>query len=553
MTTFTHTPYRTALFACSTVTLCLCAHAAGPNVDAGALLRQTEQELKVHKAAPATQARQAITKPAEPNTEATLQVRSFTFIGNTLLSHDELSATLATYTNRSLSLTQIKEAADVITNTYREAGWTVRTFVPKQEIDSGVVTLQIVEAVFGGASLQGKTPERIDASFLLNMAEAHLKRGQPLHANDLDRVLLLLDDLPGVSITGNLMEGQRDSETNLAISATDDAAFTGNATMDNQGSRSTGTDRLSINLNLNSPMRLGDALNFNALKTQGSDYQRVNYTVPLGYSAWRAGVHASRLTYRVITDEFAALNPHGTATTSGLDLTYPLLRSQLQNVNLAFSYDDKNFDNVSNNISSSYGIQVYNASLNANQMDNWAGGGSSSASLGLTSGDKSTESRYTKLSLSLSRLQSLTADLSMYAAMSAQAANKNLDSSEKMYLGGSNGVRAYPTSEAGGTEGNTVTLELRQRLDHDLTFTGFYDYGWVKANRDNNVTSPANPNGYNLQGYGVSLAWQASTDTHLKATVAQRMGNNPAAQINGSDSDGTKKITRIWLSADFSF
>ena len=180
-------------------------------------------------------------------------------------------------------------------------------------------------------------------------------------------------------------------------------------------------------------------------------------------------------------------------------------------------------------------------------------GGATAASFAVTFGDKNTESQYTKLNLNLSRLQSVTDSLSVYASVSAQSTNKNLDSSEKMYLGGATGVRAYPASEAGGSEGNTLTLELRQRLSHNMTLAGFYDYGRINVNHDNNVTSPANPNGYDLQGYGMSLAWQASSSIDIKATLAQRVGNNPAAQANGTDGDGTKKATRLWLSTGIAF
>ena len=553
MTRFTFKQSRISLLTSAVAALAFSAHAAGPNVDAGSLLRQTEQELNTQKKSRALPPRAAMPSPMLKTTEATVQVRSFKFVGNKLLTSDQLNKALASFTNRQLTLNQLREAADTVTTTYREAGWTVRAFLPKQEIDGGVVTLQIVEAVFGGAFLQGTAPERIEVTRLVNMAEAILTKGQPLHANDIDRTLLLLDDLPGVNVTGNLIEGQRDGESNLALSAVDDALLTGNASVDNQGSRSTGTDRLSLNLNLNSPAGMGDLLSLNSLKTQGSDYQRVAYNVPVGYTGWRAGLHASNLNYRVITDDFASLNPNGTAITRGWDISYPLLRSQLKNINLALSYDDKQFDNTSNNVTTSYGIKAYNATLSANQIDDWASGGSTTASAGLTAGDKSTESRYTKISLSLSRLQSLTTDLSLFVAANAQAANKNLDSSEKMYLGGANGVRAYPASEAGGSEGNTFTVELRQRMDHNITLTGFYDYGMVKANHDNNVASPANPNSYNLQGYGVSLAWQATQGIDIKATLAQRLGNNSAAQVNGTDADGTKKVTRIWLSTGIAF
>jgi len=537
---------------------CLAANAATPNVDAGALLKQNEQELKrttkpTIKRAPRKAEPTAPVKPID----TTVQVTAFAFKGNTLLSSEALQTALVSFTNRALTLAQLKEAADAITNTYREAGWTVRAYLPKQEISNGVVTLQIVEAVFGGASVQGPEFERIDASRLVGMAEAMLIKGQPIHARDIDRALLLLDDLPGVSVSGNLTEGQRDGETDLAIFAVDDALLNGNASVDNQGSRATGTDRLSVNLSLNSPLRVGDALSINALKTQGSDYQRFGYTVPVGYSGWRAGVHSSNLIYRVITSDFdtgnASTTPHGTATTLGWDASYPLVRSQMHNVNLAFSFDNKKFDNIFATSATSYGIRVYNATLSANQTDQWNGGGITNSSIALTSGDKSTEGQYNKLNLNLSRLQSVNETLSLYVAASAQTASTNLDSSERIYLGGATGVRAYPASEGGGSEGNTLTLELRQRLPNNISLIGFYDYGHVKVNRDNNIASSANPNYYNLEGYGVTVGWQATQTMDFKATIAQRMGDNPAADAKGMDRDGTKKITRIWLSSSVAF
>jgi len=554
MTHATH--LRITLLSCAVFALCAAtAHAANPNVDAGSLLRQAEQELKTTTKPAAKRARRkAVPIVAAKPTDATVQVKRFAFAGNTLISSDALSSALESFTQRPLTLAQLKEAADAITNTYREAGWTVRAYVPKQEINNGVITLHIVEAVFGSASVQGQAPERIEASRLIDMAHAILTQGQPMHANDVDRALLLLDDLPGVSVAGNLVEGERDGETNLLISAVDEALVNGNASIDNQGSRATGTDRLSVNLGINSPARMGDSLTLNALKTQGSEYQRLAYTVPVGYAGWRAGVHASNLRYAVITPEFASLNPFGTATTRGLDLSYPLLRNPLQNVNLALSYDDKQFDNTSNGTTSSYGIKVFNASLNANQTDQWNGGGITNASVALTTGDKNTETRYNKLNLSLSRLQTLGDTTSAYAAFNIQQANRNLDSSEKMYLGGATGVRAYPASEAGGSDAHTLTLELRERLAYNVTLTGFYDYGWVKANHDNSVASPANPNGYYLQGYGASLAWQATQAVDFKATVAQRIGSNAGANsTTGMDGDGTKKVTRIWLSSGIAF
>jgi len=333
------------------------------NIDAGSLLRQTERDLAAPMPTPGLQAPASGPSRVAKPSDATVQVRGFTLVGNTLLSTEELRKALAPFTDRVMTLAQLKDAADWVTTTYREAGWMVRAFLPQQEIKDGIVTIQIIEAIFGGASVQGAEPKRIEASRLVRMAQSQLESGKPLNARRLDRVLLLLDDLPGVGVSGHLVPGQREGETNLVLVATDDKLLTGSTSVDNQGSLRTGADRLSVNLAINSPARSGDALAINAMKTQGVDYQRLAYTLPAGADGWRWGVHASNLNYRVVADEFASLNPNGAATTVGWDLSYPLLRSLVQNINLAFSFDDKRFDNTINSVTTSYGIKVYNATL----------------------------------------------------------------------------------------------------------------------------------------------------------------------------------------------
>ncbi len=539
--------------------LCPTSCAADPGVDAGSLLRQSEQELNLKKSVPQAPVPVPPKPTAEPSAdEATVKVYGFRFVGNSLLDTDTLNRLLFPFLDRSLTLSQLREAADKVMSAYRAAGWTVRAYLPRQEIDNGMVTIHIVEARFGGAQIQGTPPTRIDAERLIALVEANLAKGEPLHAEAVDRTMLLLNDLPGISVGGNLVPGTQEGETNLALDAVDRAAFAGYIALDNQGSRSTGEERLSTSLAINSPARLGDALVFNGFKSHGIDYLRVGYTLPLGYRGWRLGVHASNLTYRVVlgaSDGSSA--PHGSAKTAGLELSYPLYRGQMQNLNVVLGYDDKRFDNsdgMSNGSANAYAMKVYTAALNGNLIDSWGGGGGTSAGVILTNGfnDRS-NSRYAKLNVNLSRLQNVTRGLSLYAALSRQAANRNLDSSERLYLGGFSSVRAFPSSEGGGSDGTLVTLELRQSLPQGWSLTGFYDYGRIKVNHDNAVGSPANPNSYQLDGYGLALAWRPLPGMEIKCTVARRTGKNPAAQIEGTDTDGTKKINRVWLSVGAAF
>ena len=160
---------------------------------------------------------------------------------------------------------------------------------------------------------------------------------------------------------------------------------------------------------------------------------------------------------------------------------------------------------------------------------------------------------YAKLHYAATRQQVITGDLAFFGSLSGQLSNKNLDSSEKFYLGGSNGVRAYPANEGGGSEGELINLELRRKLPKGFNLVGFYDYGHVTLNHNNNFTGAAALNDYILQGVGLSLAWQNGNGPSLKATWAQRLGNNPNPTANGNDQDGSLFKNRFWLVASQQF
>ena len=546
--------------------LCGISHAQSvfDSVNAGSILRQTEKDLNI-QTPPATLKR-PVPVPARdiPPDAVTVKVNRFVFTGNTLLSDEQLQASIAPYLGRPLSFIELQVAADSVANTYRDAGWVVRAFLPKQEIEEGVVKIQIIEALFGRALIEGKQPERIAASRLIERVHAAQAPGQSLSSHNVDRVLLLLDDLPGVNVNGHLTEGENHAETDLLLSVTDESLIAGNIGLDGNGARSTGYERLTANVSLNSPARMGDALIANMLKTQGSDYARLAYSIPLGFDGARIGVHGSFMNYQLLST-FTATGANGNASDLGLDYSYPLIRSLMQNLSLSLSYDEKGYFNQDNSgTNSEYKVRSGTLSLSGNRFDDVAGGGTNAMLLALTRGSvdlagspnqagdaagAQTSGAYTKLNFTASRQQNITPDLSMNLMLSAQATDKNLDSSEKIYLGGASGVRAFPNSEAGGSTGHTVTAELRQRLSDRWMMTGFYDYGRIHVYRYNYAALATSLNAYELSGLGVSISWQSLNGIDFQASVAHRLEANPAANSHGLDSDGTKIINRIWITA----
>ncbi len=537
--------------------------------DAGALRQQIEQGREPslpRKALPA--------KPAEPTamqvqTGVIVTVKSFRFAGNTLLTTEQLAPVIADYINRSLDYPQLQAAAAAVANAYREAGWVVRAYLPQQDVTDGIVTIQIVEAVFGGVQIDVNVPSRMDTEYVTGIINAQQKTGDALNSEAIDRGLLLADDLPGVTVSGVLHEGAQPGQTDLVLKLADKPLTVGEAGLDNTGSRSTGPDRLTANLSLNSPFGFGDLASANAIHTQGSDYFRLGYTIPVGDDGWRTGANISTLSYKLVAPEFTALHAKGTSDTAGLEATYPIIRSRLRNLYFNANLDHKTFDNQSlGATTTSYKADTVTMGLIGNLFDNLGGGGANSASVSIVDGSldldgspnqaadgatTQTAGHYTKLRYVISRQQTITDELSFYAVLTGQLANKNLDSSERFYLGGAGGVRAYPTNEGGGAEGTLVNLEVRWRLPEGFNLVGFYDDGHITINPNNSFAGAAALNGYSLKGAGLSLVWQSGGGPSFKVTWAHRIGDNPNPTATGNDQDGSLRKNRFWLTASLPF
>jgi hemolysin activation/secretion protein len=143
--------------------------------------------------------------------------------------------------------------------------------------------------------------------------------------------------------------------------------------------------------------------------------------------------------------------------------------------------------------------------------------------------------------------------VSLVAILTGQLARNNLDSSEKFYLGGSGGVRAYPSSEGGGSDGTMVNVDVRWRVRESWIVSGFYDWGVVTVNRDNAFPGGSARNRFNLQGAGLGLTWLGRDGKSVQAIWARRIGDNPNATFEGKDQDGSLVRNRFWLTASLSF
>ena len=549
------------------------ACAQAPNVvvpDAGSLLNQIERSLPPPKmpvvGAPAAPPKIDLLK----GSGETFALNRILFEGNLAIKSPELEKVAASYLNRAVFFTDLQNLAAEISLLYRQRGYIATVSIPHQIVVRGIVRLKILEARFSGAKVDPNSNGRLSEEFIVNRFEAALKPGELVDVYKLDRALLLLNDLPGTSISGGLDSGDHEGESRFVALSERKSLLTGNASFDNYGARSTGSLRFNADTSLNNALGVGDQLSFNALHTLGSDYGRFAVSFPVSENGLRLGVSGSAMSYQLVAAELKAGNFAGTSHTYGVDLTYPLIRTRSFNLSMTANYDGREFSNTANRvISSQYRSDAVSTGFTGNVYDEILEGGINTFSLAATAGyldlngsptkagDAATtqaQKQFAKLKGSLSRTQTLTEELAAFVSVSGQYGFKNLDSSEKFFLGGASGVRAYPTSEGGGSSGIASSAELRYKLPYDVLMTAFYDIGAVEQNRQNTYSGALPNNNLLYRGYGLSALWQGPYNSTYKLVWAHRLGDNPNPNAaTGRDQDGTKRVDRYWLSVSGGF
>ena len=508
-----------------------------------------------------------------------VKVASFKISGNTIFDEVTLKALLSDLVGKELDLSGLDEAAGTISRYYRQRGYFVaRAYLPAQEIASGNLEIAVIEGRLGAIkfNLSGKT--RLAERRAQELVAGAAPMGAPIREQNIERGLMLLNDMPGVEVKSTLVPGATPGTSDLLIEPTKGALLTGSVDADNYGNKYTGAARVGATVNVNNPSGIGDQLVVRGMSTgSGMRYGRLAYSLPVGNLGTKLGLAYSNMNYKLGGD-FAPLNASGQSSVGSIFAVHPLIRSRNRNVYVSATYDHKRLtDEQSNRNVTDKGINVFSTGLSGDMRDALGGGGITGAGFTFTRGSldvggnanyaandaltAKTDGSYSKLSYNFSRLQRIDDYWSFYVGFSGQNAGKNLDSSEKFVLGGL-GVRAYPQGEAAGDSGSLLNLEARYKLPGfgfgNLQLVGFIDTGRVTLHNATwagwqPVGRPNFPSSYSLSGAGIGLNLYKAADFSVRTSLAWKLGNNPGADALGRDSDSKDSSVRFWLQATKQF
>jgi hemolysin activation/secretion protein len=499
-------------------------------------------------------------RPAAPQSTVSFKLEALKFNGNTVFSSETLALLAADKIGKTVTLADLDELAARITARYHEQGYFLaQAIIPRQEIRDGVVEMSIVEGRIGKLRINRAADAPISEARLAAILSA-LKPGEPIKQAPLERAMLILSDVPGIEAQSSLEEGEQAGSADLIVEVNPRKRASFAIDGDNYGLRASGEFRVGASLRVNSPLEYGDNLDLRAMKSSGGgiSFGRVGYELPVAGDGARLGLGLARLEY-VLGEDFAQLGASGNAVVADASLNYPIIRSRARNLFGRVSYEHKRLQDNLATVDSQVGKRLRNwgAGLVYELRDSLWGGGYWSASATVYAGKltiddpqasdldqsasgKHTAGGFTKLAYQFSRLQNVSERSNLFLGLSGQWASKNLDSAEKIALGGPRGVRAYPSSEAVADEGQILTLEYRYSVNPEWTVTGFYDAGWAKVDHD---PLPAEPeNNRSLRGYGVGLYWGLAGEIALQASLAWR-------QTAAARSDGKDRNPRLYVQA----
>jgi hemolysin activation/secretion protein len=455
--------------------------------------------------------------PASPAPEAgaippgadrvTVTPVAITLRGGTVYSNEQLAPLIQPLIGKPVPASEIFKLAAAIERKYRDDGYFLSIVrVPPQRVADGRIVLQVVEGHISNVVVEGTAgPVQEKVHDYLN----RLVGISPVRVRDLERYLLLANDLPGVRVKSVLRPGSEPGASELVGEVTRKPVDMFSQ-VDNRGSAFAGPAQGTFVPGVNSFTSLGERLEGTFFTTFNSQsvFGQVAASAAIGSEGFRIRGYGGA-GYNQPGGALQTIQYQGHITVAGVLGAYPIIRSRDLNWNVAVGGDLYNqtvdaFGGTAR-LFESYQRAVF-LSTDANYRDEWQGvtwgnirgrkglpgfmGGSSNTSPLLPRAGM--DVGFLKVAGDLARLQRLwtmeSMAFSVLASFGWQYTDSILPANEKYFLGGDRYGRGYYAGEVTGDRaiGGSVELQFDVVAPQGASwppgglpvqFYAFYDWG----------------------------------------------------------------------------
>ena len=118
-----------------------------PTYDAGALARQAEQMFKQTQQQRIQPQRASLPPELVVKDATVVTAQRFKFSGNQLLTAGQLQAVVVPFANRPLQQHDLQQLTHAVSEAYRQVGWLVQAYIPRQDLNSSELTVQVIESI----------------------------------------------------------------------------------------------------------------------------------------------------------------------------------------------------------------------------------------------------------------------------------------------------------------------------------------------------------------------------------------------------------------------
>lgn len=496
-----------------------------------------------------------------------LTIQAIDIQGMTAYTPEEVKPLYADLIGKEVKLTALYQVAALLQKKYHDDSYTLTKviFIP-QTINKGHAILQVIE---GYASEVELDPTLRDNAVLDDIA-ARIRAMRPLNTSTLERLMLIVNDLPDMKMSAILATPKEGVDTPGAIRVilkkVDFSEPLGKITADNYGSRFTGPWQAQATAHL---YHLGADASDLSLSLASAVPWREQHFVTTAYRLPLFGASGANLSLSGIWaetepgDSLKPLEIKGNTQIYSIMLSYPIIRQRAKtwNIDGALEWKEGQTDLLGGTLFKD-SMRILSLGTSYSFTDSWRGfnaldlhaskgfgiwGASDKNDTLLSRADGDPE--FEKLEFFVGRVQALPADLELYGLVSGQYAFNPLLSAEEFGFGGQLG-RGFDPSQIAGDRGLAATIEVRYNsslnaLDSDVKLQPylFYDAGKVW-----NIDSGASDSGAaSATGFGARITIENQLDANFLAAIPV---NKPT---NGGVGNTTQDGTRIIFSLSRSF
>ena len=249
-------------------------------------------------------------KPAteEAGEEISFALQQVIWNPSEILTKEQIQAVTVSYIGKQVTLKDLREMADKITNLYRDKGYmTCGAVLPPQRIHDGVVEIRLIEGKTGKVNLTGNRYTKTD--FIMN--RIGLKPGEIANTEKLNRDLRWFQGTNDIQLRVVMKPGAEEGTTDYDIRAFEPQNQSVTLYTDNDGYETSGRWRAGIFYNMKSVSRHRDSLRAHFIGSRGTKAWSLGYSVPISRKGMRLELDYSGNRTKVVKGELEPLGVEG--------------------------------------------------------------------------------------------------------------------------------------------------------------------------------------------------------------------------------------------------